>query len=86
MQGSSRVCPGVTEPSCKNQRNIAKKVVDIDTPLCYDVLTCEKGLFLCAFFQLRAVSVVHRYLNFLLGGVIQGGNFKEVPLCALKSL
>jgi hypothetical protein len=30
-----------------------KIIVDNRTPLCYDDFTCEKGLFLCAFFQLR---------------------------------
>ena len=54
--------------------------------LCSNVSTCEKGLFLCAFFSSGVAIVVGHLTKFLLDGVIQGGKFKEVPLCALKSL
>ena len=63
-----------------------KNLLTIDTPCAMMILPVKKGYFFAAIFQLRAAIVVSRFLNFLLGGVIQGGKFKEVPLCALRSL
>ena len=48
-------------------------------------LPVKRAIFY-AHFSFGAAIVVGRLLNFLLAEVIQGGNFKEVPLCALKSL
>ena len=49
-------------------------------------LPVKKGFFCAPIFQLRSGIVVVHLLNFLIAEVIQGGNIKEVPLCALKSL
>ena len=48
-------------------------------------LPVKKGFFYAPFFSFAAVFVVTAS-KFLLDEVVQGGNIKEVPLCALKSL
>jgi hypothetical protein len=58
----------------QNSQKIKQKIVDKPPPLCYDVFTCEKGLFFCGHFSAPGGYVVVRTLNFSLAGVIQGGN------------
>ena len=52
-----------------------KKLLTFHTPCVRMNLPVKKGSFFAAIFQPRAGIVVARFLNFLLAGVIQGGNF-----------
>jgi hypothetical protein len=72
--------------SVRNTEKMAKKLLTPGIFCGRMVLPVKKGLYLCAFFQPRVAYVVAAFYILLLAVVIQGGKFKEVPICALKSL